>query len=289
MRSSDDQRPRRTAYSELAVFVALLLISFFTLLLSTQSFIVNFKDLGLTIFSGVRGGIYAVSSFTTRTVLSIKELGELRKENDNLLQRMENYEEMERTSAEIRQENIRLREQLGFSQSLSYRHMAAQIIGRDPNNLYSALVINRGSKNGIKKDMPVIAYQNGIQGLVGRVIQVGNGESLVMPIYDSSSYVSARLEETRYEGILEGQGNVDTPILMRYIKKQAKDEIRYGDTIITSGMGGIFPAGLSVGRVTKIVVKDYETSIEVEVEPVIDFSRLEYVFVIEKEGIPGNE
>jgi rod shape-determining protein MreC len=289
MRSSDDQRPRRTAYSELAVFVALLLISFFTLLLSTQSFIVNFKDLGLTIFSGVRGGIYAVSSFTTRTVLSIKELGELRKEYDNLLKRMENYEEMERTSAEIRQENIRLREQLGFSQSLSYRHMAAQIIGRDPNNLYSALVINRGSKNGIKKDMPVIAYQNGIQGLVGRVIQVGNGESLVMPIYDSSSYVSARLEETRYEGILEGQGNVDTPILMRYIKKQAKDEIRYGDTIITSGMGGIFPAGLSVGRVTKIVVKDYETSIDVEVEPVIDFSRLEYVFVIEKEGIPGNE
>jgi len=289
MRSSDDQRPRRTAYTELAVFVALLLISFFTLLLSTQSFIVNFKDLGLTIFSGVRGGIYAVSSFTTRTVLSIKELGELRKEYDNLLKRMENYEEMERTSAEIRQENIRLREQLGFSQSLSYRHMAAQIIGRDPNNLYSALVINRGSKNGIKKDMPVIAYQNGIQGLVGRVIQVGNGESLVMPIYDSSSYVSARLEETRYEGILEGQGNVDTPILMRYIKKQAKDEIRYGDTIITSGMGGIFPAGLSVGRVTKIVVKDYETSIDVEVEPVIDFSRLEYVFVIEKEGIPGNE
>jgi rod shape-determining protein MreC len=289
MRSCDDQRPRRTAYTELAVFVALLLISFFTLLLSTQSFIVNFKDLGLTIFSGVRGGIYAVSSFTTRTVLSIKELGELRKEYDNLLKRMENYEEMERTSAEIRQENIRLREQLGFSQSLSYRHMAAQIIGRDPNNLYSALVINRGSKNGIKKDMPVIAYQNGIQGLVGRVIQVGNGESLVMPIYDSSSYVSARLEETRYEGILEGQGNVDTPILMRYIKKQAKDEIRYGDTIITSGMGGIFPAGLSVGRVTKIVVKDYETSIDVEVEPVIDFSRLEYVFVIEKEGIPGNE
>lgn len=289
MRSRDDQRPRRTAYTQLAVFVALMLISFFTLLLSTQSFIVNFKDLGLTIFSGVRGGIYGVSSFATRTVLSIKELGELRKEYDNLLKRMENYEEMERTSAEIRQENIRLKEQLGFSQSIAYRHISAQIIGRDPNNLYSALVINKGSKNGIEKDMPIIAYQNGIQGLVGRVIQVGNGESLVMPIYDSSSYVSARLEETRYEGILEGQGNADTPILMRYIKKQAKDEIRYGDTIITSGMGGIFPAGLSVGRVSKIVVQDYETSIDVEVEPVIDFSRLEYVFVIEKEGIPGNE
>jgi len=68
---------------------------------------------------------------------------------------------------------------------------------------------------------------------------------------------------------------------MRFVPKRAREEINIGDIIITSGMGGIYPAGINIGRVAGVNIPEYETTLEVEVNPMIDFSRLEYVFVIE--------
>jgi len=69
---------------------------------------------------------------------------------------------------------------------------------------------------------------------------------------------------------------------MRFIPKRARDEVNYGDLIVSSGMGGIYPPGLNIGRVSGVSYREYEISMEVELEPLIDFSRLEYVFVIEE-------
>ncbi|MDR1955535.1 MAG: rod shape-determining protein MreC [Treponema sp.] len=273
--------------AEVYVFVALTLLSFLLLYFSDSGFIVDFKDVGLSFFSGVRIGIYELTSFVSRTVLSVRELATLRQEYAELISRMNRYEQLERSAAEIRQENRRLREQLGFSESLGYKHVPAEIIGRDPDNLFSAFVINKGKQAGVLKDMPVIAYQNGVQGLVGQVLQAGQFESLVMPLYDTSSFVAARFAELRYEGIVEGQGSPEFPLLMRFIQKRARNEINQGDIIITSGMGlssgrgGVYPPGITLGRVSTVRYEEYEISMEVAVETAIDFSRLEYVFVID--------
>jgi rod shape-determining protein MreC len=240
--------------------------------------------MGLSIFSGVRGGIYELTSFISRTVLSVKELADLRKEHIELLSQLEHYKELERSNAEIIQENIRLRNQLEFSKTLRYRSISAQISGRDPDNLFSALAINKGSFSGVANNMTVIAWQNGTQALVGKVIQTGVFESLIMPIYDVNSLVSSRFSVSRFEGIVEGQGSSEKPLLMRYIPKREKDEINIGDMIISSGMGGVFPAGVNIGRVCGINALEYATTLEVELDPVIDFSRLEYVFLIEAGG-----
>jgi rod shape-determining protein MreC len=235
-------------------------------------------------FSGLRGGIHQVSSFVSRTILSIRELATLRREYSELTERIARYEQLERSSAEIRQENIRLREQLGFSQDLRYQHIPAELIGRDPGNLFSAFVINKGTKAGVDVNMPVIAYHSGTQGLVGKVIYAGILESLVMPLYDAGCFVSSRLAESRYEGIVEGRGIPEIPLLMRYIAKQAGDEINIGDMIISSGLGGVYPSGINIGRVSHINYQETELSMEVELETSIDFSRLEYVFVISQTG-----
>jgi rod shape-determining protein MreC len=84
--------------------------------------------------------------------------------------------------------------------------------------------------------------------------------------------------------MVEGQGSPDLPLLMRYIQKRARDEINVGDMIISSGLGGVYPSGINIGRVSKINFLEKETSIEVELESVIDFSRLEYMFVIKAEA-----
>ncbi|MDR0487208.1 MAG: rod shape-determining protein MreC [Treponema sp.] len=266
---------------EVYVFASLVLISVFLLLLSTRSFILDFKNAGLSVFSGVRGGIYELSSFVSRTVLSVKELANLKKEYAELLKRLDRYEELERSNAEIILENTRLREQLDFAKTLYYRYIPAQISGRDPNNLFSAIVINKGSLSGVKYNMAVVAWQNGTQALVGKVINVGMLESLVMPIFDVNSLISSRFSVSRFEGIMEGRGDRETPLLMRFIPKRAREEINIGDMIISSGMGGVFPPGINIGRVSAVGLLDYETTLEVEVKPVIDFSRLEYVFLIE--------
>jgi rod shape-determining protein MreC len=282
----------KTRFSTTAyVFAALTLFSFSMLLLSTRGFIVNFKGIGLSMFSGIRGGVYELSSLVSRTVLSARELVELRREYAELLRRLVRYEELERTSAEISQENIRLREQLGFERTIHYRHIPAEIIGRDPDNLFSALVINKGTYAGVASGMSVIAWQDGAQALAGKVIQAGLFESMVMPLYDASSYISARFAVSRYEGIVEGQGSPEAPLLMRFIQKRARDEIDIGDLIVSSGLGGVYPPGINIGRVSGVAYREYELSMEVELEPTLDFSRLEYVFAIESTMIepPGVE
>jgi rod shape-determining protein MreC len=270
--------------SSFYVFISLVIVSIGLLLFSGGNFIFHLKNTGLSLFSGVRGGIYEFTSAVSRTVLSVKELANLRKEYAELLKQLERYEELERSNAEIYQENIRLREQLGFAQTLRYKRIPAQISGRDPNNLFSAVVINKGSFAGVTRDMTVVAWQNGTQSLVGKVIQIGAFESLIMPIFDNNALVSSRLSVTRYEGIVEGQGNQETPLLMRFVPKRAREEINIGDIVVSSGMGGIYPAEINIGRVNNISSPEYETTLEIEVIPMIDFSRLEYVYLIEKEA-----
>jgi rod shape-determining protein MreC len=276
------EKQKKGIGSDFYVFVTLVIVSLSALFFSSRNVLGNVKNLGLTVFSGFRGGIYEASSAVSRTILSIKELASLRREYTELTERIARYEQLERSSAEVRQENNRLREQLGFSRDLRYQHIPAVLIGRDPNNLFSAFVINKGLYAGVSVNMPVIAFHNGTQGLVGKVVNTGAFESLVMPLYDERCFVSSRLSESRYEGIVEGRGIPDAPLLMRFIRKRARDEISIGDMVVSSGMGGVYPPGINIGRVNNIIFQEDDLSMEVELEPSIDFSRLEYVFVIKQ-------
>jgi rod shape-determining protein MreC len=278
--SLDGERKKDKSGSDLYLFIALILVSFLTLFFSSRSILIDVKNIGLSAFSGLRTGLHEITSFASRSVLSVQELASLKKENTELTGRIARYEQLERTSAEIRQENSRLREQLGFSQTMRFRHIPAELTGRDPNNLFSAFVINKGSRSGVAVNMPVIAYHNGTQGLVGKVVYSGAFESLVMPLYDVSCFVSSRLSESRYEGIVEGRGSPEISLLMRFIMRRARDEINIGDMAVSSGIGGIYPPGINIGRVSRINYQENELSMEVELLPTVDFSRLEYLFVI---------
>ena len=284
MKLGRERIPRGRFGFELYTFIALVLVSFLLLFFSSHNIHVGAKNFGLSMFSGLRAGIHEASSAINRTILAIQELASLRREYAELTERITRYEQLERTTAEVRQENYRLRELLGFAQDMRFQHIPAELIGRDPNNLFSAFIINKGSRAGVGVNMPVIAYHNGVQGLVGRVIYAGAYESFIMPLYDVSCFVSSRFSESRHEGIVEGHGIPEIPLLMRFIQRWARDDINIGDVIISSGMGGVFPAGLNVGRVVRINYQRNELSMEVELQPTIDFSRLEYVFVIKPDG-----
>ena len=258
----------------------LLIVSGVFLAFTTGSFVVNFSRIGFSIFSSAEKGIFFVTNSVGRQFAAMRELSELKQNYDELVLKLQNYEQMQRTNAEIRKENEQLKEQLDFVKSLEQKNYPAQIISRDTDKLYASLTIDKGSVNGIGKNMPVIAYQNGNIALVGKVIEVGRFTSSIMPIYSIDCTVSARIQNTRDLGLLSGFGD-DTKLSLKYIKKRVMDTLNYGDVIVTSGENGNYMRNIPIGSISEIRVIEYDSSLEIDVAPLIDFERLETVIVVD--------
>jgi rod shape-determining protein MreC len=278
-----DQYSRTESRGSRAVAPILLAASLLCLTVSTRSLEGVPESLGLTILGFFQRGFSAVGTFVSDTVASVAELQRLRENYHELAAKLERYTNMERGIADLREENKRLKAQLGFSQDITYQRIAARIVAKDPENLYSTITIDKGVGDGIRKNMPVIAFQDGVEGLVGRVVEVGRGTSKIVPLYDSRSYVAARFSAgTRAEGLVGGQGSPDDPLLMRFVKK--RNEPQFGDLVVTTGYESVYPSEVAVGRVRKVRVLEYQASIDIELDPVLDFSRIEYVFVVRPES-----
>jgi rod shape-determining protein MreC len=262
------------------VFVLALGASLLTLLISTNSLAGVPQRVGLSVLSFFQKGFDAVGNFASDTLASVSELRDMKKRYRDLMDRVEQYQNLERNLSSLEAENERLRGQLEYSNKSTFRKTSARIIAKDPGNLYSSFVIDKGLVDGLRKNLPVVAYQDGTEGLVGKILEVGRSSSIVSPIFDSSMYIGARLDRTRYEGLVSGGGSSDVPLTMKYVKKRAKDEIQFGDLVVTTGYQSLYPKDVIIGRVSKILITDYQTSLDIDVEPVLDFGRLEYVFVI---------
>ena len=265
----------------LIVFLILVIISGVSLALSSGGFIISVKEVGFSILSAGQKGVNSVITGVGNGVSAVKELAELKESYNTLVQQLEDYEYLQRNNAEIRKENELLREQLGISKSIVNKNYVAQIIGRDPDSLYSAITVNKGSRNGIRKNMPVIAVQNGDIGLVGKVVTVGAFTSQIMPIYDFQCNISARIQHTRDLGLVVGQGNADSPLQMQYIKKRVLNELQYGNVVVTSGENENYLKDIPIGSITKIKTVDYDSSLIIEITPIIDFARLETVMIVD--------
>jgi rod shape-determining protein MreC len=175
---------------------------------------------------------------------------------------------------EIEVENSRLRALLQFQESIESEKITAQVIARDVTTDYRSIRINKGESSGIKRGMPVVTHE----GIVGRVLRTAAHYSDVITILDNLSSIDAIIQRSRARGILEGQS--DTSCLLKYALRT--DDIEVGDVAISSGLDGIFPKGLMLGRVSKVSKKSYGITQEIEVKPSVDFSRLEEVLVILK-------
>ncbi len=266
--------------------VILVLVSLFSLLVSNRSVVIRPKEVGLSTVGFFQKGVTGFFRWFGDTAGSIRQLRETREELAAARQRLEQLDQTNREIVQLRRENQLLRDQIGFSQALVPGRIAAEVIAKDHDNLFSTLTVNKGSRHGVRRDMPVVAFQGDMEGLVGKVVAVGPGSSQILPLYDPQCIVSARLERTRNEGLVVGQGKDRDNVLMRYVKKIAKDNIEYGDLVITAGLGGLYPKGVNIGRIRDIRARGYETSLELEVEPILDFDRLEYVYILAASLVP---
>ncbi|MEJ2599599.1 MAG: rod shape-determining protein MreC [Anaerolineales bacterium] len=185
--------------------------------------------------------------------------------------------------AQLESEIIDLKQQISETRILSAlvdfarvhpdnQYQAASVIGRDPSPFLQYVIINRGSDDGLRRGMPVVTQQ----GLVGRVAAVTANAARVQLITDSGATINVRLEPSRAQAVLSGQVTGDVSLDM--IPQAAT--VQVGDLVLTSGLGGDYPADILIGQVTSIRRRDYDIFQTASVQPVVDFSQLEIVLVI---------
>ena len=263
-----------------ATLAGLVLVSLVCLLISNRTIVVKPKEIGLSVGGFFQKGFTGFFNWFGDTAGSIGQLRAAREELADAKERLQQMDQETRENLELKRQNAALQAQLDFAQTLPAERISAEVIARDTDNLFSTLTINKGSRQGVKKGMPVVAWQGDIEGLVGKVLSVGPGSSEVLPLYDPQCIVSSRVDTTRDEGLVSGQGQDRGTLVMRYVKKIAKDKISYGDLIVSSGLGGLYPKGINVGRIREISAPAYDTSLVLQVQPIISFERLEYIFLL---------
>lgn len=152
------------------------------------------------------------------------------------------------------------------------QYLAANIIGRDTSPFLNYLILDVGTDVGVRRGMPVVTNQ----GLVGLIVEVTCCAAKVRLVVDPASAVNARMQNSRDDGIAVGL--LGGGLEMEYLPQQA--EVKPGDIVITSGLGGEFPEGLLLGTVNAVQKQDYEVLQKASLTPSVDFARLEIVLVI---------
>lgn len=206
-------------------------------------------------FSGARLSV-------ERFVHTFKQQGELEAQNAKLESQLVRYHELEK-------ENDRLKKLVDFRNTLSGKTVAARIIGWDPSPWRKSFILDKGQNQGIHKDMAVISFD----GLVGRILEVGPETSRVILLTDLDARVSAMTDQTRATGIIAGGGG--SKLKMMYLDSESA--VQAGETVLTSGLGGLFPKGLRIGKIISLARDLSGLHLNAEIEPFVQFSKLEEV------------
>jgi rod shape-determining protein MreC len=230
----------------------------------------------------VRGGLAWAEFGTYQGVAWVgdawKDLvsGELAAENDKLREEVSRLREEKTRLIGVLQENARLRDLVGFqTKHAEFDLVPARVVGRDISPYFRVLRLKLESTAELEPRQPVVVAS----GVVGQIHEVYGEFAEVIIVSDPRSRIDAVSQRNRAPGVVEGLGH-ERDYLARVAYLNQKDEVRAGDVMVTGGKGGVFPKELVLGTVA--AVEDAQRGLfqEVRLEPAVDFSRLEEVFVI---------
>lgn len=274
MRQKSKSKQRRSILSTIRV-----LLLFFTILV-----------IGLLLLASMIGGSFGtpheltldfigpLQSVVTKTISgvdSIKkdyiELWNVRAENKRLQALVDKYMIQLGEYREGYSTYLHLEELLAFKEKLKFQPLAARVVGKEPTYWYQTIVVDRGRKDDVLEGMIVLAPQ----GAVGQIIHTADHYSKVLLANAPSSAIDAMIQKNRTRGILRGAG--EKGFILSYVPKHA--DVKPDDEIVTAGIGGGFPAGIPLGKVSKVFKKKRGMFQEIEVKPHVDFQKLEHVII----------
>ena len=217
-------------------------------------------------------GATALSQRAERLWDGYLALWSLRQENVELRRRLETLQGVSQRAVELDLANRRLGKLLALRDELGVAAVAARVVGRSPTAWVHTVVLDKGERHGISKGMAVLTPE----GVVGQVVSVSAHAARVLLISDPNSGVDALVQRTRARGIVAG--TIEGGCLLKYI--QRGDDVAAGDTVITSGLDGIFPKGQLIGTVARVGKKDSRIFQDVEVILSAELAKVEEVLVV---------
>ena len=193
-------------------------------------------------------------------------------ENQHLKQALGEHWQQLNQCNEAALANRRLRHLIGFEPDVQKPMIAAQVVGRDPSPWAKTVIVDKGTDHTIGPGAPVVIPE----GVVGVVVEASARYAKVLLLIDPNSAVDSLVQTTRARGIVKGGGA--GVCVFDYVLR--KHSVSVGDTVVSSGLDGVFPKGLRVGRVSEIVRQNAGIFQKVSVTPYVDFEILEEVFII---------
>ncbi|MEY2192649.1 rod shape-determining protein MreC [Neobacillus sp. BF23-41] len=211
---------------------------------------------------------------------NLQDLQNTYDENKELKSRIENLVNLEAQVQELKNDNEELRDILGEKKTLrDFKPLPATVIGRNPDRWHEMIIIDKGKLNGIEKNMAVVTAT----GLIGKVKNVTQFSSTVqlLSAMDPKNRISAVVQGKKdVYGFVQGFDDKQKLLLIKAIPSGSK--IEKGQTVITSGLGGVFPKGLMIGKVVDVKPDQYGLNQTALVKPGADFYDIENVIVIKR-------
>jgi len=238
-----------------------------------------------TIADFVQSPVTFVSSGVTNYFSSISSMRTAQSENDALKQRVQELEVEVQNSRSLAAENERLNSLLNLRSEINYKFLPAQIIGRDTSVWFDSSIINRGSLDGVKLNMPVVT--NG--GLVGRITMVSPLTAQVALITKDKSGLGAvvgAVGSSNALGVVSGTGKKEI-LEMGYVPGSV--EVKVGESVYTTGQDGIYPAGLKLGEVAEVRAGTASEALKIFIQPSAKLSSMQEVAVLLYEPPPRPE
>ncbi len=256
----------------ITIFILILLV---VLTNTENSNLSYFENIANKLVMPIQNGMTYIKNKINKNNSFFENIAQMQEENKKLKKENSELEESLRALETIKSENETLKQYLNLTEKYSdYQTIPAYVINRDISNYSKTIVINVGEKDGIKKGMTVIAAE----GLVGYVISVTNSTAKVQTILDSSSATSCLLSTSRDSVVCKGILDDNKNLKAMYIPTEA--EIAQGDSVETSGVGGIYPKGIYVGKISKVVSTSDLSNRYALVEAAVDFRKLETILVV---------
>lgn len=229
--------------------------------------------------------------YVTNVIGNIDAILNTYEENKRLKARLTEYAENQAALMDVQAENKRLRDIIGKEEDLrAYEPVHATVISRNPDQWEEKIIIDKGQVHGVKENMAVITAN----GLIGKIILVNKFTSTVelLSTENRNFRVAAVIPGEKHAfGLIEGYDRTRRELIMKRI--DSSFEVEEGQKVISSGLGGIFPAGLFIGEVTEVSTDDHGLTKMVFIRPAADFSMLDHVIVTKRQsetvdGTDGN-
>ncbi|NLK37297.1 MAG: rod shape-determining protein MreC [Epulopiscium sp.] len=220
-----------------------------------------------------------VGKWVQKKVSSAQNKTNLEKENEELKKQIAQLEATVKRLSMYEEENKKLSELLKITPKFpQYTMSGAEIIAKDPGNWYNIFIINKGKKQGLAANMVITAPG----GLVGKIVECGNGYAKVQSLLDSRSSISAMSLRTGDLGVVKGDYSLMDSGLCRMEYIDAQAEMMVGDEIVTSHLSTLYPPGISIGKIKEIKTESNGLTKYAIIEPYVDFKHLETILVIQE-------